>query len=202
MIVQSTPDRKCSSWLYCTTFQRYDDDEETGGQSEVVNTLFDNYDQCIDLAVCKSLDDNKECNNLELRNTNNKEIDEYDITKINKTGYAMLAYEGETGKDIEGYYPNMEIANSNITKSDGISMNFDGFIDLQDKENFKKQLKTLNFSPLVSNIDSDLEWKIKRLEQKESSKTEIKYMLKKQDSLNPLSEEETDIFGVETTIEF
>jgi len=106
--------------------------------------------------------------------------------------------------NIEGTYPLMEIANSTISQSDGVSFSFDGPIDLSDKENFKKQIKALTLAPLVSDSGSELEWTIKRRGPEESGGVELKYHLKKGDALGtgPSAGDEIDMLGIERTKKF
>ncbi len=106
--------------------------------------------------------------------------------------------------NIEGVYPYMEIAQSTISKSDGVSFSLDGPFNLSDKDNFKKQIKALTFSPLVNHSESESEWTIKRLNPEDSGMTELKYNFKKGDALGigPSSGNEIDMLGIERTSKF
>ncbi len=106
--------------------------------------------------------------------------------------------------NIEGVYPFMEIAHSTVSKSDGVSFSLDGPFDLSDKKNFKKQIKALTLSPLVSDSGSELEWIIKRLNPENSGTTEFKYHLKKGNALGigPSSGDEIDMLGIERSRKF
>jgi hypothetical protein len=106
--------------------------------------------------------------------------------------------------NIEGVYPFMEIAQSTISKSDGVSFSLDGPLDLSDKENFKKQIEALTLAPLVSDSDSELEWIIKRLNPENSGTTELKYHVQKGDALGtgPSSGDEIDMLGIERSRKF
>jgi len=103
--------------------------------------------------------------------------------------------------NIEGFYPYMQIAQSTLTESDGMSFAFSGPFDLSDKENFKKQIKALTLAPLIVNSDSKVEWTIKRLEQEESLSTEFKYLLRKRLPADS-SEGASGVLGVERKVKF
>jgi len=106
--------------------------------------------------------------------------------------------------NIEGVYPNMQIARSTISQLDGVSFSLDGPFDLSDKKNFKKQIKALTIAPLVSDSGSEFEWTIKRLEPENSDTTELKYKFRKRDALGtgPAAGDDIDMFGVERTRRF
>ena len=106
--------------------------------------------------------------------------------------------------NIEGIYPDLEITNSTISKSDGVSFTLNGPFDLSDRGHFKKQIKALTIAPLVSHSGSEGEWTIKRLNLEKSGITEIKYRLRKRDVLGAgiLASDETDMLGFERTRKF
>lgn len=106
--------------------------------------------------------------------------------------------------NIEGTYPLMQIAQSTISQSDGVSFSLEGSFDLSDKENFKKQISALTLAPLVSDSGSELEWTIMRINPKASGMTEFKYQLQKRDVLGtgPSSGGEIDMLGIERTRKF
>jgi len=106
--------------------------------------------------------------------------------------------------NIAGVYPDMKISDSAISKSDGVSFNLDGPFDLSDKGNFKKQIKALTLSPLVSDSGNGLEWTIKRVNPEDSGTSEIKYRFRKGDALGTGTsvDDETDMFGFERTNKF
>ncbi len=100
--------------------------------------------------------------------------------------------------DIEGIYPKLTInQESTISKSDGLSYNFQGLVDLNDIENFKNQLEKLTVSPLVNETKSGKEWTIKRVREGDAS-TEFKYLLRKDDK----NSSDSDMLGVERSIKF
>ncbi len=98
----------------------------------------------------------------------------------------------------QGVYPQLQIGQSMISKSDGVSFMFSGPIDLSDQDNFKKQIGALVLAPLVSDSASEKEWTIKRLNQPNSGATEIKYLLRKDEKSN----ESSGMIGVEQTMSF
>jgi len=106
--------------------------------------------------------------------------------------------------NIEGVYPHMQISQSTISKSDGVSFLLDGPFDLSDKDNFKKQIKALTLAPLVHNSGSESEWTIKRLNSDNPGITELKYRFRKGDALGTGTSigDETDMFGLEQTRKF
>lgn len=104
--------------------------------------------------------------------------------------------------NIAGIYPEMQIAQSTISKTTGLSYALDGPFDLSNQKNFKKQITSLSISPLVSDSQSESEWTIKQYRQDDSSTTELKYLLRKGDNMGLSGDEESDMLGLERTVEF
>lgn len=104
--------------------------------------------------------------------------------------------------NIEGLYPRMQILQSYISQSDGLSFSFNGPIDLSDKTNFKKQIKALSIVPLVQNTEDRIEWTIKEFGEEEGSSTKIKYLKIKNQDDTRFSQENGDILGVERSVDF
>ena len=102
----------------------------------------------------------------------------------------------------EGVYPKMQIVHSTISKSDGVSFSLEGPFDLSGQENFKKQIRALTFAPLVSDSVSERAWTIKRLRQKGTGATEVKYLLRKGDHGGISPAKESDMLGIERTVKF
>lgn len=121
-----------------------------------------------------------------------------------QNGYVQKLEYDVISLNIEGVYPHMQIAESMVSKSDGVSFFLDGPFDLSDKTNFKKQIKDLTYSPLVSDRGSEREWTIKRINPEESGVTELKYRFRQGDALGTGTsfEDETDMFGLERTRKF
>jgi hypothetical protein len=104
--------------------------------------------------------------------------------------------------NVEGFYPNIQITNSSISETDSLSFTLDGKINLSDQKNFKKQLKALTISPLVSDSISEAEWTIKRFKEHDSGTTEIMYRLRKGEGAGSSVFDESDMLGIERTMEF
>jgi len=119
----------------------------------------------------------------------------------------LLAYDGHIKGlkfdniqlNAEGIYPDLDVSQTMISRSDGVAFFVAGPIDLSDQENFKKQIKALQVSPLVNETASQTEWTIRRLKSADSTSTELKYFLRKDtDSSGP----EAAMLGLEQTVEF
>jgi len=121
-----------------------------------------------------------------------------------RNGYVQKLDYDVISLNIEGTYPNLEITNSMVSKSDGVSFTLDGPFDLSDRGHFKKQIKALTIAPLVSDSGSEREWTIKRLNLEESGVSEIKYRHRKGDVLGTGTSagDETDMLGFERTRNF
>ena len=100
-----------------------------------------------------------------------------------------------------GVYPVIEVANSTVSKSDGMIFTVDGALDLNDPQNFRKQIQAFSILPIVKDSRGQKEWTIKRLRDGRSSTTELKYLLKKESPLGP-SDPSSDLLGVQRTVEF
>jgi len=76
-----------------------------------------------------------------------------------------------------------------------------GPVNISDATNFKKQIKSLNVSPLVNKTASKAEWTIKRLKGgSDSATTEFKYLLRNERS--SLAADESALLGVEQKLKF
>ena len=113
-----------------------------------------------------------------------------------------LAYES-FHLNAEGYFPNLHISESKITQEDGLSYTIDGPIDLADKENFKKQVVALNVMPIVSDSGNKLEWTIRSSkDEKSGGSTQIKYLLRKNDTLGSPTDKDKEMLSVQKSLEF
>lgn len=101
--------------------------------------------------------------------------------------------------NIEGTYPQMLIANSQITESNGMSYAISGPFDLKKSDTFKKQIRELTLSPIVKNKGTEAEWTIKRFEEAAGA-TELKYRLRQEGG--PTNEEASGMLGIARTLEF
>lgn len=102
----------------------------------------------------------------------------------------------------EGDYPVINLYNSTVTETNGFTFTIDGSLNLEDRENFPKQIMALSKAPLVSQDPSKLEWTFKRIQKEKSSgTTEIKYMRRK-DTLESSRDDESEMLGIERRIGF
>ena len=123
---------------------------------------------------------------------------------------SLESYNGYVGKleydsiylNIEGIYPEMKIAHSTVSQTNGMSFTFEGPFNLGGHDNFKKQIQALQISPLVSNTASSREWIIKRTKGDNAGATEIKYILRKSDQTSSPGKEDSGMLGVQKTVEF
>lgn len=105
----------------------------------------------------------------------------------------------------EGYYPNIAIANSTITKADGMSFSIVGDLDLGDHDHLDKQIESLKVEALVSQAGTEAEWTLKRVKSdsdKVASTTELKYLMRKEDNSADPTREDSGMLGVEKKVEF
>ncbi len=116
--------------------------------------------------------------------------------------------QGQVGKlqfdsislNIEGIYPYLNISRSMISETDGLSFNVEGPLALNDHENFAKQIKELNLSPVVNTSQDGSEWTLK--ETKEGMQTRaFKHIYHKDNSL-PSEQENPDLIGFEKSMQF
>ena len=98
-------------------------------------------------------------------------------------GHIKSLYYDRMILNLQGLYPNVELANSWITQKDGFSFSVDGPLDLSDRKNFPTQIRALKKSALVKKEKSESEWVIKRVPLSDESKTGE--MLSKGGDLDP-----------------
>jgi hypothetical protein len=101
----------------------------------------------------------------------------------------------------QGVYPKLYVAQTTVSKTDGFSFMLEGLVDISDRVNFKKQIRALSVSPLVTETATKKEWTIKRFAGKELGSTEFKYLLRK-DISGASAKEESALLGVEQKLEF
>ena len=102
-----------------------------------------------------------------------------------------------------GIYPVLNIKGTNVTQLDGFIFNLDGDVDLSDKPNLGKQIKSLLKTPLVNVDGKNYEWTLKRMRiENDAAATELKYLKRRRSDINTLSEEEAGILGLERKLEF
>lgn len=95
LILKVKPDRVCSSWLYCTSYEKNNLQDST--------TSYTNQDSCLNLGLCTSLNEKGECDNFEILQADDQAV-QYDAGDVNKTGYAQLG-KSISGYNVTGYYP-------------------------------------------------------------------------------------------------
>lgn len=117
-------------------------------------------------------------------------------------GFIKRLHYNKIQLNAEGLYPNLRIADSVLSKSDGVSFVIKGNMDLSDQKNFSKQIKMLTIAPLVNDSDAQVEWTIKRLESDDLGSMELKYLLRDEDQNDFSKEENLDMFGVQRTMQF
>jgi hypothetical protein len=104
--------------------------------------------------------------------------------------------------NVEGMYPFLEVKNSTISKSDGLSYAMKGNFHLNDEQqSLLAQFKGLSFSPVVKKTDSTKEWTIKRVEDG-NVRTEIKYWLRQDENDTNSTSTDSDLLGVERSVKF
>jgi len=104
--------------------------------------------------------------------------------------------------NIEGIYPQMQIAQSTVAQSDGMSFSFYGPINLNDHKNFKKQIKALHIAPLVSYSNEKVEWTIKQRNINENRMTELKMFKRKGNEWGSDVNEVSNMIGIEKKVGF
>ncbi|MFA5059639.1 MAG: hypothetical protein WC676_03335 [Candidatus Omnitrophota bacterium] len=123
----------------------------------------------------------------------------------------ILAYDGSIqGLEFDqlqinffGSYPVVQLDNSLIAQSDGLSFNISGDFDLSRQCDFAGAMAAVKISPLVAESDIHREWTIKKkTEGSSSSSTEFKYRLRKQSEGLDSFDREADLLGVERSIKF
>ncbi len=133
-------------------------------------------------------------------NTNNPmvkgELKTYNGT-VSKLDYNLIAI------NFKGQYPLLYLQDSLVAQADGYLFNIEGGIDLNQKDQFKKQILALKKTLVVNEDQSNREWTLKRLQtQTTSAQTELKYILRKESEIDPAGKDETDLIGIEKTMSF
>jgi hypothetical protein len=94
-IIKVTPDRTCSAWLQCSTYER-----DATGSSAAAKSMYGNFDRCLDLTLCTSLNENGECARIATTGVTPTALAFDPAIDQNKTGYSILSL--DRGKS---YYP-------------------------------------------------------------------------------------------------
>ncbi|HPB67766.1 MAG TPA: hypothetical protein PKU74_02515, partial [Candidatus Omnitrophota bacterium] len=70
-------------------------------------------------------------------------------------------------------------------------------------DNFAQQLRALQRQPVVKSTAAETEWTLKRLEAADKSgTTELKYLYRRKENINTMSDEDVDLIGVEQKLKF
>jgi len=95
------------------------------------------------------------------------------------------------------------IANSSVSKPDGMIFSLSGKLNLKDYKSFPQQIDALVKEPLVSQRGDQYEWTLKKVEsQNRSGSTELKYLLRKGEDRSDPTRADTGMLGVERKMEF
>lgn len=99
-----------------------------------------------------------------------------------------------------GTYPVLQIDESQIFQTDGLSFAVTGMLDLSDLANVQTQIDGLTRTPLVTQKGEGWEWTFKRLQSEDKGKTtEFKYMMRKETDID---RDGGDMLGIEHRMEF
>ena len=105
--------------------------------------------------------------------------------------------------DFQGPYPLLQIVDSSIIREDGHIFKVSGALDISERGDYKEQFTQLKMEPVVHQDGDNLEWTFKRIESEGTTgSTEIKYEIRKEDDVNTLSEENSDLLGIERKVQF
>ena len=102
----------------------------------------------------------------------------------------------------DGVYPVIHIMDSKVSKMDGLIFSIDGDINLAERKKIKEQIQALTKSPLVEIKDGDVEWTLKSVKGEDNSTTKLKYRRAKEEGIVQTEPKESDVLGVQRTIEF
>lgn len=103
--------------------------------------------------------------------------------------------------NFDGMYPNIQITESMITEENGLSFHLEGQLNLTNHCNLLEGLTALKMSPLINENSLHREWTIKRQQDTQTSATEFKYRLQKQDH-SADTQDNSDMLSVERSIKF
>ncbi len=116
---------------------------------------------------------------------------------IGKLVYKRIAFE------FQGRYPLLQIVDSSIIREDSHIFKISGDMDISERGNYQEQFAQLKMEPVIHQDGDNLEWTFKRIESEgDAGSTEIKYQIRKEDNVNTLSEESSDLLGIERKVRF
>jgi len=105
--------------------------------------------------------------------------------------------------NFEGVYPLIQIMNSSITQPDGMTFQISGNLDLTDLKNIDRQVRSFMKEPVVNHGIDQSEWTLKRVNSEDrKGTTELKYLLRKDNFGDNLTDEDAGILGIERRMEF
>jgi len=105
--------------------------------------------------------------------------------------------------NVGGMYPVLNVFNTDVAKTDGLSFRVTGSVDLSQKGTMERQIEALAYEPMVDDEGTDREWTLKRFHSKKhSGTTEIKYMMRQDEDKNSLTMDESSLLGVERKVSF
>ena len=105
--------------------------------------------------------------------------------------------------NFEGLFPRIQLVDSRLTESSGMSFNLNGNLELTRQCNILSDIGSFKVTPLIDETSLEREWTIKRSQDDKSSRaTELKYRLKKSNAIGIAPDEASDILGIENSIKF
>ncbi|MFA5261675.1 MAG: hypothetical protein WC450_10645 [Candidatus Omnitrophota bacterium] len=103
----------------------------------------------------------------------------------------------------EGPFPKFRITDSFVSQTDGFTFKISGMLNLGRLDNFSQQLRSLQRKPVVKSTDAETEWTLKRIEADDKSgTTELKYLYRRKENINTMSDEDVDLIGIEQKLKF
>ena len=122
----------------------------------------------------------------------------------------LAAYNGVVHKfqydsiilNLEGVYPIVNLSNSSVAQSDGLTFKLEGSFDLTNRKHFPQEVAALRKLPMVSQDNSTMEWTVKKEVSPDSKTTEYKYFIRKENANGTAPKEEPNMLGVERSIKF
>ena len=103
----------------------------------------------------------------------------------------------------EGRFPKFRITDSLVYKADGFPFKVFGLLNLDRLDNFPQQLEALRRKPVVKSTAAETEWTLKRIEADDKSgTTELKYLYRRKENINMMSDEDVDLIGIEQKLKF
>ncbi len=102
-----------------------------------------------------------------------------------------------------GIFPLIELTNAHVIQSDGLIFKILGKLNLLERATLLNQIKELVLVPMVETEEDKLEWTLKRKQLgAKVGTTELKYLHRKTDDAKHLSDERSDMIGVEQKVKF